>query len=108
MLNSQGKWFTNTDTFTEYATAQTDTVVFTPPAGRAIRLLGYTISTTEANTITIKIGTTTVLKFYFGTNGGANFDSHEVPIVAGLADQTIKITSSSATPHSVAFYGFTQ
>ena len=106
MLNQRGKWFTCNDTFQDYSSAQTVTVVYTPASGKSVRILGYAISTNAANTITVLIGNTTVMKFYFSTNGGANLDASSVPVAVGAADEVIKVTSTATTGHSIAFSGY--
>jgi len=89
-----------------YAAAQTDTVVWTPVAGKSIVLTGVLLSTDTAMNIEIESGATDVIPpCYFAANGGAVIKGHG-PIWRGAADATLTITSSAAGNHSVLLFGY--
>lgn len=93
-----------------WSAAQTDTVVWTPLSGTQIVLTGIILSTDGANNVELEIGGTTtdiLPPMYFGTKGGLVFlGSAGQPIWVGEADQTIALTSTSATGHSVVLVGY--
>lgn len=88
----------------EYTTAQTDAIVITPSdTDRRIHIESINISTTAANTISVRgstqmNGATKIIyNQYLGTNG-----NREYKIEKTLANnENLRITSSAATPHSI-------
>ena len=98
-------YFGAEDTAVTYATAQTNAVVLTPVTGRSISIQGYCITADTAMLVTVKIGTTVCLRFYFPANGGANCAS-EAPISVGAANETINVTTSTNGNVTFSFWGY--
>ena len=89
-----------------YTTAQTDTLVWMPAAGKRIVLLGVLLTTDTAMNIRIKTGAVDVIPpCFFAANGGAVISGQGV-IWKGEVDATLTITSSAAGNHSVLLWGY--
>lgn len=90
-----------------YATAQTDTAIWTPATGKKIVLVGVVFSTDTAMNIKIEKGTTSIIPpMYMAANGGAVISGGDAPIWVGAKDEVLTITSSTSGNHSVLLYGY--
>lgn len=68
-------------------------------------MLGYSISSDAAQTVTLLLGGTAFLIIYTAANGGANISS-PYPIVVGTANQLITATTSASGNCSVTVWGY--
>lgn len=90
-----------------YATAQTDTAIWTPVSGKRIVLVGVVFSTDTAMNMKVETGTTSIIPpMYMAANGGAVISGGDAPIWIGDKDATLTITSSASGNHSVLLYGY--
>jgi hypothetical protein len=85
----------------------TTTTVYTPASGKKFILMGYTVSVTGADVVTISVsGSTPVIKFDFAANGGANLISSDVPLLIGAADGAVSVITSQATTCYLTVFGY--
>ena len=93
---------------TNYGSAQTDTVLWTPGSGKKIALYGAIFSVDTAGNVFLEIGggsTKIIPALYLPANGTVGITSGSKPIWVGTANQTLTYTSSMAGNNSVLVWG---
>lgn len=90
----------------QYTDAQTAITQLTPSTGKAIRILGFTVSVSGASTVTILVGGSKGWEFYFAANGGTNTIGGRYPIYTASVGQVVAFTNTGTVNSSVTIWGY--
>jgi hypothetical protein len=93
---------------TNYGSAQTDAVLWTPASGKKIVLFGVFFSTDTAGNFFLEVGgasTKVIPAVYVPANGTIVINSGSFPLWVGAADQTLTYTSSMSGNNSIKVWG---
>jgi len=96
----------------EYAAIQNRTVLWIPAAGSRIHLQGVMFSSSSSNSLKVEssgviYGINTVIPIsYIPASGGAVVDAGIGQIWKGNSDESLYITTTMPTPHSVLLWGY--
>jgi len=96
---------TNADDVRPYS-AETDTVVWTPAAGKKIVLMGIVLTSETATAARIETGSTLVGPAFEVTASGLVVVQSSYPIWIGTDDATLTYTIESKGRHSILLNGY--
>lgn len=89
----------------QQTTAQTDTILWNPTAGKKFVVTDIVISVDTAMTVHIEDATTKIFEFYLAANGGVVMNL-QTPYQSILADNDLTYTSSTAGKISIEVLGY--
>lgn len=105
-VQDAGAYYTPVTKTATYFAVQTDTVVWTPPAGQRIHLLGVEISTSADMDIEVESNNVDVIPpIYFIANGGASVTGPG-ELWRGGWDQALTVSSTASGNWSIKLWGY--